>query len=65
MYLHYIFLTYNYKLCNYLNTNYYLLSVMELINNGFKLNDGEEFVCVKALPLRFQILIDAELGKYK
>ena len=37
MYLHYMFLTYNYKLCNYLNTNYYLLSAMELINNKYKL----------------------------
>ena len=32
-----MFLTYNYKLCNYLNTNYYLLSAMELINNKYKL----------------------------
>ena len=44
---------------------YHYTSVMELINNGFKLNDGEEFVCVRALPLRWQILIDAELGEYR
>jgi hypothetical protein len=44
---------------------YHHTTLVELINDGFKLNAGEEFVCVKALPLRWQILIDAELEKCK
>ena len=44
---------------------YHHTTLVELINDGFKLNDGEEFVCVKALPLRWQILIDAEIEKCK
>jgi len=48
-----------------LDTVYHHTTLFELINDGFKLNDGEEFVCVKALPLRWQILIDAEIEKCK
>ena len=48
-----------------LDTVYHHTTLVELINDGFKLNAGEEFVCVKALPLRWQILIDAELEKCK
>ena len=48
-----------------LDTVYHHTTLVELINDGFKLNAGEEFVCVRALPLRWQILIDAELEKYK
>jgi len=44
---------------------YHHTSIVDLINNGFKLHDGEEFVCVKALPIRWQILIDAEIEKCK
>ena len=48
-----------------LDTVYHYTSIMELINDGFKLNDGEEFVCVKALPIKWQMLYNAELQKYK
>lgn len=48
-----------------LDTVYHHTSIVDLINNRFKLDEGEEFVCVKSLPLRWQILIDAELEKYK
>lgn len=44
---------------------YHHTTLVELFNDGFKLHDGEEFVCVKALPLRWQILIDAEIEKCK
>ena len=48
-----------------LDTVYHHTSIVDLINNRFKLDEGEEFVCVKALPLRWQILIDAEIEKCK
>ena len=44
---------------------YHYTSVMELINNGFKLYEGEEIVRMTDLPLKWQRLFDAELEKYK
>ena len=46
-----------------LDTVYHHTTLVELINDGFKLNEGEEFVCVKALPFRWQILYNATLEK--
>lgn len=48
-----------------LNIVYHHTSIVDLINNRFKLDEGEEFVCVKALPIKWQILIDAEIEKCK
>jgi hypothetical protein len=40
-------------------------SVIELINDGFKLQDGEQFICVAELPYKWQYEINNEIEKYK
>ena len=37
---------------------YHHTTLVELINDGFKLREGEKFVCVAELPLRWQLQIN-------
>ena len=44
---------------------YHYTSVVELINDGFKLNESEEFVCIAELPLEWQEKINISIEKNK
>ena len=47
-----------------LDTVYHYTTLVDLINDGFKLND-EEFICVKELPMKWQILINNAIENCK
>lgn len=45
---------------------YHYTSVIELINDGMQVeNDEEKFVCIKSIPLWWQILYNAEIERLK
>lgn len=44
---------------------YNYTSLVELLNDGFKLDANEEVKCVKELPIRWQILIDEAIENTK
>jgi hypothetical protein len=44
---------------------YHYTSVVELINDGFKLNESEEFICVAELPISWQEKINIAIEKNK
>jgi hypothetical protein len=39
--------------------------VIDFLNDGMKIEEGEEFWCIKSIPLRWQVLYDAELERCK
>ena len=44
---------------------YHYTSIIELINDGFKLNESEEFVCVAELPIAWQEKINIAIEENK
>jgi hypothetical protein len=44
---------------------YHFTSVIDFLNDGMKIEEGEEFWCIKNIPLRWQVLYDAELERCK
>jgi hypothetical protein len=44
---------------------YHYTALIELFNNGMHIEDDEEFVCIKSIPLRWQILYNAEIERSK
>jgi hypothetical protein len=44
---------------------YHYTSLIELMNDGMQLEEDEEFVCIKSIPLRWQVLYDAEIERNK
>jgi len=44
---------------------YHYTSLIELMNDGMQLEEDEEFVCIKNIPLRWQVLYDAEIERNK
>jgi hypothetical protein len=44
---------------------YHYTSIIELVNNGFKLNPNEEIVCVASLSIEEQIKHSEAIEKYK
>ena len=44
---------------------YHYTSVVEFMNDGMQLEEDEEFVCIKSIPLRWQVLYDAEIERNK
>lgn len=42
---------------------YHYTALIELFNNGMHIEDNEEFVCIKSIPLRWQILYNAEIER--
>lgn len=44
---------------------YHYTSLIGLMNDGMQLEADEEFVCIKSIPLRWQVLYDAEIERNK
>jgi hypothetical protein len=44
---------------------YHYTSLIQLMNDGMQLEEDEEFVCIKNIPLRWQVLYDAEIERNK
>jgi hypothetical protein len=44
---------------------YHFTSVIDFLNDGMKIEEGEQFWCIKSIPLRWQVLYDAELERCK
>ncbi len=44
---------------------YHYTSVIDFLNDGMKIEECEEFVCIKSIPLRWQVLYDTELERCK
>jgi hypothetical protein len=44
---------------------YHYTSLIKLMNDGMQLEEDEEFVCIKSIPLRWQVLYDAEIERNK
>ena len=55
----------NNKPLEHLDTVYHYTSVIESINNGLKLKESEEFVCVAELPIAWQEKINIAIEENK
>jgi hypothetical protein len=44
---------------------YHYTSLIEFLNDGMKIKEGEQFWCIKSIPLRWQILYNAEIERNK
>ena len=57
--------TKNDKPIEHLDTVYHYTTIIELINDGFKLQDGEQFILVAELPYQWQYKINYTIEKNK
>jgi hypothetical protein len=44
---------------------YHYTSLIEFLNDGMQLEEGEQFWCITSIPLRWQILYNAEIERNK
>jgi hypothetical protein len=48
-----------------LDTVYHYTTLVELVNDGFKLDDNEQFLSVRELPMRWQTIINSAIERTK
>jgi len=44
---------------------YHYTSLIEFLNDGMKIKEGEQFWCITSIPLRWRILYNAEIERNK